>query len=69
MKKFDAMLRDIFVGDSISCIAQMDQEGHKILKIVMTRRLTGKPDNRSYTADCWQRVSSIILSFENFNMI
>ena len=38
----------------------MDQEGHKILKIVMTRRLTGTFDNRSYPADCWQTVSFIL---------
>ena len=35
----------------------MDQEGHKILKIVMTRRLTGTFDNRSYPADSWQTVT------------
>ena len=46
----------LFTG--VQSNVQMDQEGHKILKIVMTRRLKGKPDNHSYTADCWQRVSS-----------
>ena len=46
----------LFTG--VQSNVQMDQEGHKILKIVMTRRLEGKPDNHFYTADCWQRVSS-----------
>ena len=47
----------------------MDKEGHKILKIVMTRRLTGTFDNLSYPADCWQTVNFILRkkSFKKIN--
>ena len=38
----------------------MGKEGHKIIKIVMTRKLTGTFDNLSYPADCWQTVKKII---------
>ena len=34
----------------------MDQDGHKILKIVMSRSQTGKLDERSYAADGWEKV-------------
>ena len=34
----------------------MDQDGHKILKIVMSRSQTGQLDERSYAADGWEKV-------------
>ena len=41
-------------------IFQLENEGHKILKIVLSRSLVGKLDQFSYSANDWDKVGTCL---------